>query len=528
MPGISIPSIINAIAPALVPSAGSPRNVGPGGIQQVPPNQWNPRFDAEQPPAQIPDAAAVYDYVLDQDVNNSRNAALSEQQLTNNSDINGEINKVIERNKEKLGLTGGPNGFYDINLIHPASGRKGFKEDEEPDGFRLYLICPPNPSGAVQLAANMIGTAAKEATDAIAATANLAADAAKLASEDAAKSLREGGEKAKKVGEAVAKYMDEAKQGFDEQFNKYVKKSYENSQGNSFYSVVLPMPKELTDTHNHNLDNLMMGFLPRAAAGLGIGLNNFSNSIASKYKDSYAKRSSGVAEGSIGELVNAASLGLSSVAAEAGAYAFDNLRARMGVGLNPNVETIYSAPAPRTFNFTFELYIKSREEQTLVKEFINRLKQHSYPLSVLGGSTIGQNQLYLYPGEVYFEFSGRYRNNLFRSLRPCIITNIQIQYGNQDQYQHFEDGSSISYVVSITLVENKLIDRNILVDDAEEYSKKTFADKDFRTNIQFRDTFMGEGFRNVGERPQDAINGVSNALGFGDVVRPFEESPGNQ
>lgn len=536
MPGISIPSIINSIAPLLIPSGGSPNNIGPGGVQQVPPNQWNPRFDAEQPPAEIPDASAIDEYVADQDVNNSRNSALSEQQITNNNEINGEINQIIERNKKTLGLTGGPNGFYDVNLIRPASGTKGFKEDVEPDGFRLYLICPPNPSGAVQLAANMIGTAATTATNTIAATADFASKGIQGASDltgiaqaqaaETAKDIREGGEKAKKVGEAVAKYMDEAKQGFDDQFNKYVKKSYENAQGNAFYSVVLPMPKELTDTHQHNLDNLMMGFLPRAAAGLGIGLNNFSNSIASKYKDSYAKRSSGVSEGSIGELVNAASLGLSSVAAEAGAYAFDNMRARMGVGLNPNVETIYSAPAPRTFNFTFELYIKSREEKTLVREFIDRLKQHSYPFSVLGGSTIGQNQLYLYPGEVYFEFSGKYRNNLFRSLRPCIITNIQIQYSNQDQYQHFEDGSSIVYVISITLVENKLIDRNILVDDAEDYKNKTFADKDFRKSIQFRDTFMGDKFRDAGERPQDVINGVSRFIGAGDIVRPFEDSSG--
>ena len=529
MPGISIPTIVNAIAPLLIPSGVPNPNIGPGGVQQVPPNQWNPRFDAEQPPAQIPDASAINEYVSDQDVNNSRNAALSEQQLTNNNDINGEINKIIEKNKKTLGLTGGPNGFYDINLIRPASGTKGFKEDQEPDGFRLYLICPPNPSGAVQLAANMIGTAATTATSIISGSAELSAKGTEAASEltglakeeaaKAAKMMRDSGEKIAQLGESIKKYMDDSKKGFDDTFEKYVKKTYEHAEGNAFYSVVLPMPKELADVHNHNLDNLMMGFLPRAAAGLGIGINNFSNSIASKYKDSYAKRSTGVSEGGIGEVINAASVGLSAVAAEAGAYAFDNLRARMGVGLNPNVETIYSAPAPRTFNFTFELYIKSREETELVKDFINRLKQHSYPLSVLGAG--GQNQLYLYPGEVYFEFSGRYRNNLFRSLRPCIITNIQINYSNQDQYQHFEDGNPIVYVVSMTLVENKLIDRNILVDD-EANGKKTFANKEFRDSYKFRDTFMGDSFQNVGENPQAAINRITNALGAGNLVQPLE------
>jgi len=536
MPGIPISSIVNSLAPILIPS-GSQNSVGPGGVQQVPPNQWNPRFDAEQPPAQIPNAEALNNYVLDQDVNNSRNSALSEQQLTNNNDINGEVNQIIERNKKTLGLTGGANGFYDINLVRPASGRKGFIEDEEPDGFRLYLVCPPNPSGAVQLAANMIGTAATTATNAIAGAAGVAAnvagsevvgtvaalgagtEGAQLA-QDASKNIREGGEKVAQVGKAIAEKMNLTKQAFDDKFNKYVQKSYDNAQGNSFYSIVLPMPKELTDSHQHELDNIMMGFLPRAAAGLGIGFNNFSNSIASKFKDTRAKRTTGQSEGALGELFNAATLGLGSVAAEAGAYTFDSLRARIGVGLNPNVETIYAAPKQRSFQFTFELYIKSREESTIVKDFINRIKQHSYPLSVLGIG--GQSQLYLNPGEVYFEFCGRYRNNLFRSLRPCIITNIQVQYSNQDQYQHFEDGSSIVYIVSIQLVENKLLDRNILVDDAEENAGKSFADKDFRNSIKFRDTFMGESFQNFGERPKDAINGISNALGLGDVVQPFQ------
>jgi hypothetical protein len=34
---------------------------------------------------------------------------------------------------------------------------------------------------------------------------------------------------------------------------------------------------------------------------------------------------------------------------------------------------------------------------------------------------------------------------------------------------------------------------------------------------------MGEKFRNFGERPQDSINAISNSLGAGDLVRPFEE-----
>ena len=77
----------------------------------------------------------------------------------------------------------------------------------------------------------------------------------------------------------------------------------------------------------------------------------------------------------------------------------------------------------------------------------------------------------------------------------------------------------------MTLVENKLLDRNILADDAEENAGKSFADKTFRDSIKFRDTFMGEQFQNFGERPQDTINGITNAMGLGNVVKPFEAPP---
>jgi hypothetical protein len=163
-------------------------------------------------------------------------------------------------------------------------------------------------------------------------------------------------------------------------------------------------------------------------------------------------------------------------------------------------------PVPRNFQFTFELYVKSKEESTMVRDFIQRLKQHSYPLSTL--QIGGQSQVYLYPGEVYFEFSGKFRNNLFRSLRPCLITGINVQYSNQDQYQHFQDGSSIVYVVSISLLENKLIDRNILMDDAKKYKDEGFGSESFRNKIKFKDTIFRESAQELLSDPLGTINNV--------------------
>ena len=61
-----------------------------------------------------------------------------------------------------------------------------------------------------------------------------------------------------------------------------------------------------------------------------------------------------------------------------------------------------------------------------------------------------------------------------------------------------------------------------LFDDAYENGNKTFANQNFRTDTAFDGTFLGEKFKQFGEDPQSAINGVSNFLGLGNVVQPLQ------
>ena len=514
-----LPNLLNILGPLLFPTGSASSTIRPATPMQ---------FDGEQPAAAIPDLTQLEDYVGSQERNTARNVALENaEQISASININSEVTDIMERNKKALGLNGGPNGFYDINLVHPASpdpDRPG-SADKEPDGFRLYLIAPPRPAVAVVAAA--LGNVVKTGADALKSGIDTAANFAKEYV-SVPPIVTEAGNKAVAVGAAIKKHMDDAGKTFDDDFKKYVESAYSGAKGNSFYSIVLPMPRELTETHSHNTDTLMLNALYRVATGVGIGLGNFGNSLGSRFGETHARRRTGQSGGLIQDIAEAVTLGLAAPAAELGNYAIDNAKARFGVGLNPNVETIYAAPAPRQFQFTFELYVKSTTEAKQVKEFIQTLKQHSYPFSTLGIK--GQNQLYIYPGEVYFEFSGRFRNNLFRSLRPCLITNINVQYSNQEQYQHFEDGSSIVYVVSMTLLENKLLDRNILVDDAADYAASAFDDSTFRDAVKFKDTFMGQKFQDALNDPAKGLNELGGALGLGDIGNdifpPVDRGPG--
>jgi hypothetical protein len=480
------------------------------------------------PPTTIPipsEELLEYSNLLNSSIQN-------EEAISSTININGEADKIIQKNSKALGLTGGVNGFYDIDLVQTGAFKgdnvgfdssrsdlsvKERDREQEPDGFRLYLIAPPKPAVSVATAAlgnaavtlgDYAGNAANTAgnilqneyamtaaavpgatLDVIGVTQNAALNSAQ-ATQEAGKYIQEGGEKVKQIAASIKKYMDEAGANFDTDFKNYVSKAYdEYPDGSAFYSIVLPMPNELFDQHAHEVDQLVMGLAPRLLSGLGTGID-----VGGRYgKEAKSRRATGLTVTAFQKL--AAATG--GIVAEAGAYAKDTARIGLGVGLNPNVEQVYSNPLPRKFQFTFNLPIKSRKEGDLVRDFINRLKQHSYPFSVLGIG--GQNNVYLYPGEVYFEFSGRFRNNLYRSLRPCIITSINIAYKNSsDQYQHFEDGSTIEYVISLELTETRLLDRNILVDDADKYANERLTNSQYRNDVRDRDTLFRREIREFG------------------------------
>ena len=96
---------------------------------------------------------------------------------------------------------------------------------------------------------------------------------------------------------------------------------------------------------------------------------------------------------------------------------------------------------------------------------------------------------------VYFEFSGRYRGKLFRSLRPCIITSIQVDYAGGSQFQSFIDGTPNQIFVTVGLMESRLLDRNILFDE-ESNDKQSFEDPGFRDTIYGSGTFAGTAIQN--------------------------------
>ena len=121
------------------------------------------------PPTTIPipsEELLEYSNLLNSSIQN-------EEAISSTININGEADKIIQKNSKALGLTGGVNGFYDIDLVQTGAFKgdnvgfdssrsdlsvKERDREQEPDGFRLYLIAPPKP--AVSVATAALGNAA--------------------------------------------------------------------------------------------------------------------------------------------------------------------------------------------------------------------------------------------------------------------------------------------------------------------------------------------------------------------------------
>jgi len=208
----------------------------------------------------------------------------------------------------------------------------------------------------------------------------------------------------------------------------------EGSNGAKKLTVYLPLPKTIQDSHSHELDgfsnnpliplvNIAMNLLDFGSSG--------SKGGTKKYKET-----------GVGEFIG------------------NNIKLATRKTLNPAVETLYRSPNPRTWQFNIDYSPTNKGESDNFIKIVEQLKQHSYPTKDLGGI------LYSFPGtlDFYFKINNERSEVLPYSLEKCFIRSIQLDYvGNSGGfYAHFKDGNPVSMIVSLEIVESRLLDRDIL------------------------------------------------------------------
>lgn len=121
-----------------------------------------------------------------------------------------------------------------------------------------------------------------------------------------------------------------------------------------------------------------------------------------------------------------------------------------GVAPNPKKEQLFQDVDFRTFNFSYQFFPRSESEARNIQRIIKAFKLHMHPEYKPGTGQF----LYIYPSEfdiVYYQ-AGRENLNLHRHT-SCVLTDMQVTYTPQGQFNAFDDGMPVQINVNLTFLE---------------------------------------------------------------------------
>lgn len=135
---------------------------------------------------------------------------------------------------------------------------------------------------------------------------------------------------------------------------------------------------------------------------------------------------------------------------------------QQGVAWNPAMRYAFSGVSARSFSFTWKLSPRNSAEATSLKEMLNYVRQHSHP---------GRKSYFRfdYPNEwdISFYTNGVLNSNhlidgengfLFKT-RSCVMTGLDVQYGEGGSNKFYVDGSPLSMIVTMSFQELEVLSR---------------------------------------------------------------------
>lgn len=126
----------------------------------------------------------------------------------------------------------------------------------------------------------------------------------------------------------------------------------------------------------------------------------------------------------------------------------NRLQREQGAILNNSMELLFNGPQLRSFNFTFRLSPRSRQESDMVLRIIRTLKQ---------GMSAKKANNFLFIKTPYTFFLGYYKNQdlhpYLNKFKECALTGMSMAYTPDGNYATFYDGGMTSYQMTLTFQE---------------------------------------------------------------------------
>lgn len=262
--------------------------------------------------------------------------------------------------------------------------------------------------------------------------------------------------------------------------------AYKRSQSTYAY-IVLPMQPNLSSTNSADWGTDSANILQLVGGSI---FNSFYGGVGSKglSMDQIGKLGNNLAQGAQ-SLIKTGVAGKAEIAALlAGQTVGSNLLTRAsGTVINPNLEMLFNGPRLRTFNFTFDMTPRFKEEAIEIKRIIRTLKKYMAPAQHVSSAFLKSPKIflldYIYNGESSNEelsFEDKYnRENAnagaisapkqhpyLNKIKPCALTDISVNYTPDGSYMTYRDGGSMTrYSISLSFSEIEPVYEGDYVDD---------------------------------------------------------------
>ena len=138
----------------------------------------------------------------------------------------------------------------------------------------------------------------------------------------------------------------------------------------------------------------------------------------------------------------------------------DGTQAFTGVMINPRLQLLFKSKEIRTFNFTWELYPRNKDETNMIRDIVQQFRSFSSP------STEGNLGLLAVPGEFEVRFlnknsttTGFVENEWLPRILRFAINSISVDYSPQGIWGSFVDNSPLGVVLTMQISELYVVNK---------------------------------------------------------------------
>ena len=215
-----------------------------------------------------------------------------------------------------------------------------------------------------------------------------------------------------------------------------------NKDRKSIGTVILPIPGGIQDQQqvswsSDNMDAAAMALAGAALAGITEGGGGFVDSVGDSIK--------AISQGS-----DEVKKGLAASIAGSASGASKLLTRTTGAIMNPNMELLFNGPSLRSFNFSFLLAPRDRNEAMTVIKIIRFFKQGMSPIR-------SKSRLFLRSPHT-FRLAYKHKagtkekqkdHPFLNKFKECALNGFGVNYTPSGQYSTYEDGVMTSYQVTM-------------------------------------------------------------------------------